>query len=464
MPYDIAKDFDGCAYAVVKMTPGGKELAPGGCHPTAIEAGKHLAALEAATSYEGRAAGEWVIVDIDGTLTVSDGSDEPRESLVSWMRANDYSYAIVSARPDSRLDETRAWLESNDIPHSSVSLSDFPQGPNAGVAFKKSKAEQLLKNHKIAFAIDNDPAARSAYESAGVKAVGPTTVRYFQLGLELRHPGHADQSAHNPHKGGAGAFVPGAWKEQPIPTREEHLARIKANYAGVAPGRKYTAKEQEVIDANTQKIADLTYPSVSQTVIYKNGPVTLGVDKDAAAPLTLEMRSRMDSVIAETQAKYPGEMSYTWTNLTGREATAMGAARIGSRAIDFDSGKMTERAGQQGYGSVEYTMWHETGHAVPMRGFPEPSAGVGMGFQIDGDVLPLINDYSSVVAGKLPQVRRLGSDDTAGVASVISAYATTDPVEMHAEIFAQFHFPLPDTGKFKRDVIAAYGEVAGWKP
>jgi len=202
MPYDIAKDFDGCAYAVVKMTPGGKELAPGGCHPTAIEAGKHLAALEAATSYEGRAAGEWVIVDIDGTLTVSDGSDEPRESLVSWMRANDYSYAIVSARPDSRLDETRAWLESNDIPHSSVSLSDFPQGPNAGVAFKKSKAEQLLKNHKIAFAIDNDPAARSAYESAGVKAVGPTTVRYFQLGLELRHPGHADQSVHNPHKGG----------------------------------------------------------------------------------------------------------------------------------------------------------------------------------------------------------------------------------------------------------------------
>ena len=142
----------------------------------------------------------------------------------------------------------------------------------------------------------------------------------------------------------------------------------------------------------------------------------------------------------------------------------MGAARIGSRAIDFDSGKMTAASGKEGYGSVEYTMWHETGHAVPMKGFPEPSAGVGMGFQIDGDVLPLITDYSSFVAGKLPQVRRLGKDDTAGVASVISVYATTDPVEMHAEIFAQFHFPLPDTGKFKQDVIAAYGEVAGWKP
>lgn len=281
---------------------------------------------------------------------------------------------------------------------------------------------------------------------------------------ELRHPGHADQSTHNPHKGGE-SFVPGAWKQQPTPTREEHLASIKASYAGVgSAGKKYTAKEQAILDANTQKIADLTYPSVSKEVIYKNGPVTLRVDKDAAAPLTTEIRSRMDSVIAETQARYPGETEYSWTNLTGREANAMGAARIGSRAIDFDSGKMAERAGQQGYGSIEYTMWHETGHAVPMRGFPEPSAGVGRGFQIDGDVTPLIADYSSAVAVKYPQVRRLGNDDTAGVASVISVYATTDPVEMHAEIFAQFHSPLPGTGRFQQDVIAAYGVEAGWKP
>ena len=52
MPYDIAKAFDGCPYAVVKLTPDGRELAPGGCHQTAIEAGKHLAALQAATDYE----------------------------------------------------------------------------------------------------------------------------------------------------------------------------------------------------------------------------------------------------------------------------------------------------------------------------------------------------------------------------------------------------------------------------
>jgi len=57
MPYDIAKGFDGCAYAVVKLTPDGRELAPGGCHQTAIEAGKHLAALQAATASEVRHPG-----------------------------------------------------------------------------------------------------------------------------------------------------------------------------------------------------------------------------------------------------------------------------------------------------------------------------------------------------------------------------------------------------------------------
>ena len=276
MPYDIAKGFDGCPYAVVKLTPDGRELAPGGCHQTAIEAGKHLAALQAATDYEDRAAGEWVIVDIDGTLTTSDGSDEPRESLVSWMQANDYSYAIVSARPDSRLEETRAWLESNDIPHSSVSLSDFPQGPNAGVAFKKSKAEQLVKNHKIVFAIDNDPAARSAYESAGVKAVGPTTVRYFQLGLELRHPGHADQSVHNPHKGGG--YVIGS---KSVATPEQAAARIKENSALFA-SRGGVIKTGDQIKAKDAAAQRLELEAEAAGVF---GPSTLenqGVSVDAA--------------------------------------------------------------------------------------------------------------------------------------------------------------------------------------
>jgi hypothetical protein len=208
MPYDIAKDFEGCAYAVVKTVGGKRELVPGGCHPSAVAAGKHLAALEIATKNEYRAAGEWVIVDIDGTLTMRDGSDEPRQSLIDWMKGSSYSFAIVSARPDSRLAESRAWLESNDVPHSSVSLSNLPSGPNAGRAFKRGKAASLLKSHKVVMAIDNDEGARSAYSSLGIKAVGPTSVRQLDFDYELRHPGHGDQSVHSPHKHkGGGAAV-----------------------------------------------------------------------------------------------------------------------------------------------------------------------------------------------------------------------------------------------------------------
>jgi HK97 family phage prohead protease len=58
MPYDLEKDFDGCDYAVVKVSPDGtKEIVPGGCHPAdeLDEAQGHLAALQAAEQEEDRA-------------------------------------------------------------------------------------------------------------------------------------------------------------------------------------------------------------------------------------------------------------------------------------------------------------------------------------------------------------------------------------------------------------------------
>jgi len=58
MPYDLEKDFDGCDYAVVKVSPDGtKEIVPGGCHPAEEfdEAAGHLAALQAAEQEEDRA-------------------------------------------------------------------------------------------------------------------------------------------------------------------------------------------------------------------------------------------------------------------------------------------------------------------------------------------------------------------------------------------------------------------------
>jgi hypothetical protein len=282
--------------------------------------------------------------------------------------------------------------------------------------------------------------------------------RAVDFNYELRHPGHGDQSVHNPHKG-AGAFVPGKWVEQPQVTKEEHLAKIKANYMKAPDGTTYTPEQQARLEGNAQQLADLTYPTEISHVRYVNGPVTLSVDKNAAAPLTPEIQARMDAVMADTQAKYPGKMFYEWTNLEGRESNATGASRLSSRAIHFDSAKMTKFKDEKG--GLEHTMWHETGHAIPMKGFDTDT--FTLPFEVEG----LIDSYSAKVASKYPREFSIGyiSEGPSGnLATMISRYATTDKIEMHAEIFALFHNPLAQMPAFQAKVVKEYGKAAGWKP
>jgi hypothetical protein len=46
--------------------------------------------------------------------------------------------------------------------------------------------------------------------------------RQMDFNYELRHPGHGDQSVHNPHKGGPKAYKPGAWR----PVTKDELAKM----------------------------------------------------------------------------------------------------------------------------------------------------------------------------------------------------------------------------------------------
>jgi hypothetical protein len=46
--------------------------------------------------------------------------------------------------------------------------------------------------------------------------------RAVEFQYELRHPGHGDQSVHNPHKGGPRAYKPGAWR----PVTKDELAKM----------------------------------------------------------------------------------------------------------------------------------------------------------------------------------------------------------------------------------------------
>jgi HK97 family phage prohead protease len=120
----------------------------------------------------------YLIVDIDGTLTTS--GDAPRQDFIDWLKSQvqdmNEEVIIVSARPISRLAETRDWLNEHNVPHAQVHLNDFSEtpGPNVAVSFKKYKFELLIKEYgteEIEMVIDNDADVRAMAESLGLKAV-----------------------------------------------------------------------------------------------------------------------------------------------------------------------------------------------------------------------------------------------------------------------------------------------------
>jgi hypothetical protein len=127
------------------------------------------------------------IIDIDGTLTTS--GNTPNAKMVQYVQEDaaqeGTKFIVVSARPVSRLDETKKWLSDNKIQYDQIHLNDFAgagKGPNVGLAFKKAKYEALIKQYGIQsasnpdgidYAIDNDPEVIAMAKSLGLRAVTP---------------------------------------------------------------------------------------------------------------------------------------------------------------------------------------------------------------------------------------------------------------------------------------------------
>jgi HK97 family phage prohead protease len=141
----------------------------------------------------------YIITDIDGTLTTS--GDTPRQDYIDWLKqeaADDKNVIIVSARPISRLDETRAWLDANDVPHSQIHLNDFAgagQGPNVGLKFKRYKYDLLVKEYgveDIEVAVDNDADVRAMARELGLEAMTPQ-----EAVASMEMPGEDDPTANN---------------------------------------------------------------------------------------------------------------------------------------------------------------------------------------------------------------------------------------------------------------------------
>mgnify|MGYP003337360025 CR=1 FL=1 len=120
-----------------------------------------------------------IITDIDGTLTTT--GDTPRQDFIDWLKMeaeDDNQVIVVSARPISRLDETRRWLNENGVPHSQIHLNDFSEtpGPNVALEFKRYKYELLIEEYgldEFEVVIDNDADVRAMARELGLEAMTP---------------------------------------------------------------------------------------------------------------------------------------------------------------------------------------------------------------------------------------------------------------------------------------------------
>ena len=107
-----------------------------------------------------------VISDIDGTLV--DG-DRVNTELVARLNASEAEVYVVTGRPIARLSATVELLDSIGLDYEELYMN---RGAN-DVAHKKATAERLLEEYDVLYAVENDEAARRAYESVGIKTETP---------------------------------------------------------------------------------------------------------------------------------------------------------------------------------------------------------------------------------------------------------------------------------------------------
>jgi len=124
-----------------------------------------------------------IIVDVDDTLL---RGNTPIQKTVDYVNRKweDHRIVVVSARQKSRTGETERELDRLGIKWDDIYLSDFPQGPNAGNAFKEYKAKWLMdKGYRISEAIDNSGEARRLYSNLGINAKSPTSLKALPAGF-----------------------------------------------------------------------------------------------------------------------------------------------------------------------------------------------------------------------------------------------------------------------------------------
>ena len=114
--------------------------------------------------------GDHIIAEIDGTLL---NGAEPIVATIDFLNARPEPVCIVSGRMEAERADTVAALDAAGVEYYELYLNDTEAGT---IEFKTLVAEALMAEYNIVLAVDNDEAARAAYNTLGITTLAPDDI------------------------------------------------------------------------------------------------------------------------------------------------------------------------------------------------------------------------------------------------------------------------------------------------
>lgn len=334
--------------------------------------------------------------------------------------------------------------------------------------------ESFLPEDQIPSCVDHGPYDQMPMGVLASLAVGGDAVAFAEfsrraaqgerspdVNYELRHPGHGDQSVHNPHKGGAvpaggGEWTPGGLTLQPKLTKAEWKEKLRK-------GRDFPPTAKEV---------DIAYSNHKTIDTYTNGPLTIKVKSNQTPKPTAEQLKVMDETGGDIMRRYPGELTVTWQKNYDDGPYLMGKANMGARTFRLTPRAAQPYEGRSGNDNLKYAMWHESGHAIPIKALKNLGRPDVLGNKTNDAIKA---QFDSIMPSVPMLKNRFGdaftneTDRSVGhsiMRSAISNYGQETYTEAFAEAFAIWHTGAVATKSNKTGVIVInkLAELEGWKP
>lgn len=124
-----------------------------------------------------------IICDIDDTLLRN--GVQPIRKTIDWIneRAKDYTIIIVTGRPSSQRQRTISALKRAGVRYNRLIMN--PGSTSSSPEYKGEVAKRIKSQMRVVIAVENNAAARKAYQNAGIKAVHPSSLTESMLKMTI---------------------------------------------------------------------------------------------------------------------------------------------------------------------------------------------------------------------------------------------------------------------------------------